>query len=671
MIEIDKRKALIRHHPCFSTLKEENIEGLAELCSEHHYQAGDIILSEAELVDAVYLIAQGEIEVERQINQSGQIKHIPQAILREGDSIGLDEEGFFSKTGLRTATLTAISKVVVVGWPIDIFLHFLEQYPDFRASMKNAAQAMLRMSFIKKAAPFVDLPNTAVEKLAREIGEITLLKDHIIFNQGDVAEDCYLICSGEVEIFLPQNDGNKKIISNIKPWDLFGEGALLTESKRSVSARMSESGKLLVMRSEQLQELMAHHNTSESILALIIEHSRPTQALNIEHYHRKNEEGQEFVILKDTHHGRYFQLSEEGWFVWQHLDGQKNLQDITIELYKERKIFAPEAVADTVLNLADAGFAVLPKIHIPKVAEPNENLTRWQRVKQKLHDWRYFKHIFYDIDSKLSRTYKAGAHVFFTFTGQILMAGTTLIGLVFFCLFLEGISEKIPPLPHIILMIIALFVFNLFLTIFHELAHGFATKYYKHDVHRAGIIFNWFGLTAFVDTSDMWLSGRKQRVMVSFAGPYLDLFMAGIFAFLGFFISQPAVALFFWLLALILYYGVLKNLNPMQENDGYYILRDALNDQQLRTKAFSWLKKFNFKNARTFLIGHRAEITYWSVCDFFLVIALVVAFAAQHYLRLLLPSHILGISTDHLFWLLPALVILNFIFTLWNFLRKI
>lgn len=671
MIEIEKRMALIHQHPCFASLSEEDIGCLAELCFQNRYNSGEVIISEGDLVDSVYLIAKGEIEVDCKTKGLNEVQPIPEAVMREGDAIGLSEAGFFSQTGLRMASLIAISEVILIGWSLDIFHHFLEAHPEFQVGMKSAAGKMLCMNFIKQAAPFADLPMETLKKLAEEIEEIFTVNGEILFEQGDEADKCYLICAGEVEIYLRQAEGGEKILARLEPWRLFGESALLSTAKRNSSARASQAGKLLVLKLEQLEELMAHHNTAESIMALIVDHSRPTQAENIQHYHRENEEGQPFTILKDKKRGQYYQLSQEGWFIWQQLDGQKNLQDITIELYKKLKIFAPAAVADTVLNLADAGFAILPEIHASASKEPLENSSLWQKIKKHLHPWHYFQYIIYDLDPWISATYRGGVHLFFSLWGQILMAGISLIGMMFFAIFLPNLVSKIPPLLHIAFLLIALFLAHLSLTLFHELAHGYTTKYFKHEVHRAGIIFTFFGLAAFVDTSDMWLSSRGPRILVSLAGPYMDVFMAGIFAIVAYFIPQAVLSLFFWLLALTLYVSVFKNINPLRENDGYYVLRDALKESNLQFLALNWLKKIRFKTLENPLKVHKNESLYWLTCLAFLLLALLLAFVAQHYLRLVLPASILGISTTHLIWLLPGLVIVNFVLTVSKFLRNL
>lgn len=657
MIELSNRKALIRSHPYFKPLNENDIEELAELSFEKSFNANETIINEGDIVDSVYLVAQGDIEIDLNVDQT---EKIPQCVLHSGDAIGLTNEGFFSSTGLRTATLVSINDVVLIGWTIDVINTYIKKHPDFLSSRKEASEKMLRMYFIKQAEPFTDLPPKNIEKLADEIQEIHIEKGTILFQKGDDADKCYLICSGSVEIYSMKSDGSEKMIGVLKPCRLLGESVLHTTGKRYSCARMSESGKLLVLTRNQLHELMQHKNTAESIIALIIERCCPTQAPNIEHFHRKGDENQPIIILKDTHHGHYYQLSDEGWFVWQHLDGHNNLQDITTMLYNERNIFAPNEIADTILNLSDAGFVILPDIHLPQNNHSHKPLRKFEKFKEKIHQWRYCQHVFYNIDKYLTASYPYGPYLFYTKIGKIIMMLISMLGVYSFGFQLHNFNTESFHIHHFILFFISIVFINFLSAIPHELAHGYTTKYYKHEVHRAGIIFYWLGITAFVDTSDMWLSNTRSRIIVSVAGPYMDLFLGSIFSILACSISSPSVNLFFWLLALLLYYSVLKNLNPLQETDGYYIIKEACRDPHLRENTFHWLKTFSLKTLISNIRQPCCEFIYWLICLLFQLLTLGIAFATAHYLRLYLPSPLLGISTFHLLWILPTLALLNF-----------
>jgi len=124
----------------------------------------------------------------------------------------------------------------------------------------------------------------------------------------------------------------------------------------------------------------------------------------------------------------------------------------------------------------------------------------------------------------------------------------------------------------------------------HEIAHAFATKYYGRKVQCFGIGWLWFGPFAFCDTSDMWLSPKKHRVMVDLAGIYLNALLAGIAGLCAIFTGAdyPTVTILLELFALSSYMIVIGNLDTSFEFDGYYALMDALDQPNLRLSAIKW-----------------------------------------------------------------------------------
>jgi hypothetical protein len=67
-----------------------------------------------------------------------------------------------------------------------------------------------------------------------------------------------------------------------------------------------------------------------------------------------------------------------------------------------------------------------------------------------------------------------------------------------------------------------------------------------------------------------------------------------------------------WEFALLSYLGVLLNLNPLMEFDGYYVLSDLLEKPNLRPRALAWLGRDLIPALRTSggLKGHRLELFY-------------------------------------------------------------
>lgn len=658
LIKFKQRKRLIANHPLFKKLSADKIDELVKLSFEKHYAPKEIIASQDEAVDAIYFIAKGEVEVDRKVN----CEMIPQAILRKGETIGLSQVGFFSQSGQRTATLVTLSKCVLIGWDLDTFHSFLQKYPEVSLPMKEASEVLQRISFIKQVEPFAELPKEQLFRLCADIKELIVPTGTFLFRKGDIGNECYLVCSGEVAITILNADGTEKKLASVTPPMLFGETALLTSTIRNANAKMTKEGKLLVIKKSQLDELMQHHTTAESMMLLSIERSRPIHSQGIEHYHRQSDDGQDIVILKDTHNGRYFQLSEEGWFIWQHLDGINTLQDLSVELFKEKRVFCPAAIADTIFNLSDAGFVKLPEVPVQFTEMSQANPTRIQKFGRL----NYIEVIFDDIDKRLTDTYEGGIHLLYTLPGRLILAAIALFGILSFGFYAPHVIENLQSSQHWVILAVMLVVIYFSSVTIHELAHAYTTKFFKHEIHRAGILVSLVSFIAYVDTSDMWLSDKRSKIIVSIAGPIADLCTAGVVSLCALFIPQKDIALFMWLFALMLYYSVFKNLNPFMENDGYSIVKDAFDHPNLREASIRRLFRTNPSSFKK----RPGEIPYLLLCALFLTIDVFIAFVFQGYLRLLLPEVILGIPVYHLSWLLPILVVIKYILNIRFFLIK-
>jgi CRP-like cAMP-binding protein len=655
---------LIFSYPLFSSLSKEEIDQLVLLAFEESYGPHQIIVHQGEIVDAFYLISKGEIEVSKKEQDNETL--IPLLVLKQGEAIGLDPQGIFSQTGERKATLTAISDVSLIGWKLEDFHQFLQTHPQFKSSLLQTSGLMLRMNFIKQVDPFANLPIDRISRLANQIEELSIPNGTILFRQGELGDRSYLLYSGQVELLRVKENGEEERITTMEPPALFGEIALLANTQRNATARMIEEGKLLVIKREPLQELMKYQATSESIMSLIADRCRPVRKQGIEIFQIESKDHQVSVILKDGEFGRYFKISREGLLLWRLLDGTRTLQNIVIELAKRSQLFSAEGIITTLFNLADAGFVLLPEVETPTKPELLEKRSFFEKVKMGVFKMAHLSVVFKKVDHKFTTAYQWVQFLFYEY-GLVALSALIVSGLIgFFVHFSEAVTA-IQTTHHLVAILISLFFANLLSVVLHELGHGMAVKYFHRDVNLAGMKVIWFGLgfVAFVDTSDMWLSDKRSRIIVSFAGPYVDMLMAGIASLLALLIPQQEIALFSWLFALTLYYSVYKNLNPLIEGDGYSILNEELEDPYLINSAYTWLENAKLKEMVTPAAWqkNRPGLIYWAVSLLFLVIGLMIAIAFSYLLRSIV-STLFGLSTLHLYWLLPALVLLKFILTI-------
>ncbi len=129
--------------------------------------------------------------------------------------------------------------------------------------------------------------------------------------------------------------------------------------------------------------------------------------------------------------------------------------------------------------------------------------------------------------------------------------------------------------------------------VLHELGHAVACKHFGGECHDLGLMFLIFTPCLYCDVSDAWmLPGKWQRIAVSAAGLYVELFLAAVCTFLWWF-SEPGLlnSLFLNIMFVCSVSAVVFNGNPLMRFDGYYILADLVEIPNLQSRARSALSR--------------------------------------------------------------------------------
>jgi len=652
-VDLFTRQQLISAFPCFATLTPAQSEILANLMQEVSYAQHQTIVVENEIVDSIYIIVSGEAEVTREAKLHKKTVQVPVAVLHQGEGIGLMDTGFYSSTGKRTATVTAVTDLLTLKLDVKELYGFLKHH-QLELAMVGASQQMLRMRFIKQSLPFAKLSHERLRWLAERVEEMTLPAGAYLFHQGDQGDHCYLIHSGQIEITTKDEQGQERQLALLKPPALFGEATLITHSPRNATARAVNDSELLVLKHEQLSELMeSEEKVATMFMNLMVDRSRPLQNPRVSVHQRNTADGQVLTILKNPDNGSYFKLSEEGAFVWQQLNGKETLQDITLNLAEQFNVFAPNVVAALISKLTKAGFiSNLELMDESKLVSP----PLWVKAMVKIKSVLEARVTFGDADAWVTRMYQRYIRYLFTKPGQLILGLLALTGFIAFIVNTPNVLLFFSFKQMSLLLIMGLIPLSTLELILHELGHAFAVKALGREVHYIGVGWYWVMPIAFTDTSDMWLSTRKHRMLVNLAGIYVDIVVAGFCSLLILVIANPYAQAMLWLFALYTYLGGFRMLSPLQEMDGYYVLMDWVEKNRLRQAAVIWLVKTFPKSLRHphLFRGHSAEISYWLACIVYLILVTVLTLTVQAFV-----FTVLGIQTSHpyLSLILPLLVV--------------
>ncbi|MCF7792124.1 MAG: HlyD family efflux transporter periplasmic adaptor subunit [Victivallales bacterium] len=165
-----------------------------------------------------------------------------------------------------------------------------------------------------------------------------------------------------------------------------------------------------------------------------------------------------------------------------------------------------------------------------------------------------------------------------------------------------------------------------FLKVLHEFSHAYAAKNAGIRVRRMGIGFIVFFPRFFTDLTDSWrLSRKKDKIFIDSAGIMAELIVGGI-AVIFWLYAGPGIirTVAYYIFAVSMISTVFVNGNPFIRYDGYYILMDAVNIDNLQTRSrmviSKWFKDtfFRIKTELPFSLrkGQKIFLAVYGVSSF-------------------------------------------------------
>ncbi|MEM7782842.1 MAG: site-2 protease family protein [Planctomycetota bacterium] len=304
-------------------------------------------------------------------------------------------------------------------------------------------------------------------------------------------------------------------------------------------------------------------------------------------YFPRSSEDPGSCIIKDPVRGKHFLFDEREMALIRILDDSVDLDD-AINRWNQR--FATRSLTQVAANrflnrlLADQ-LLVVDRLGYGKLIQQSHQLSVWSQIIRN------------PLAIKFPVIRPARILILLTSIGRVLFYPPVImlnLGLACITLLLllgnfELVFKRLPELnqlthPSNLILVLGLIAV---VKIVHELGHALAAKQFGCECNEIGIMLLVMMPTLYTDVSDSWtISDRRNRILVSFAGIYVELMIATI-AVIGWFATPPGLAHLTCLnLAMLCSINsLLVNGNPLLKYDGYFILSDLVRVPNLQIKS--------------------------------------------------------------------------------------
>jgi putative peptide zinc metalloprotease protein len=333
-------------------------------------------------------------------------------------------------------------------------------------------------------------------------------------------------------------------------------------------------------------------------------------------------EGRTCYVVKDPVSLRYYRFNDQEFFVVQHFDGQHTLEDTQKEFEKK---FRPhrltlEDLEHFAQQLLTAG---LVQHETAQAGKQLYDKRRKQHRMQRIATWTnvlYIKLPVFDPDRLLTRMIK---YLWWIFTPWFFAASITLMlsAVTLVVTHFQTFYDKLPDYQEFFRWntLLYLWVSLGVVKVIHEFGHGLSCKAFGGECHEMGALFLCFSPCLYANVSDSWtLPSKWKRIIVSFAGIYVELVIASIATFVWW--NTPGRPLVnhvsLCVMVLCSVSTVIFNANPLMRFDGYYMLADWMEIPNLRDRANRLLKNLACEHGLGMEVQPEPYMEFWRMVMF-------------------------------------------------------
>ncbi|MFO0935309.1 MAG: biotin/lipoyl-binding protein [Gemmataceae bacterium] len=306
-------------------------------------------------------------------------------------------------------------------------------------------------------------------------------------------------------------------------------------------------------------------------------------------------EGKTCHVVKDPVCLRYYRFNKQEYYVFQLFDGQHTMEEVRLQFedefkphrleYNDLESFARQLVTAGLVQQEAAGTGK----HLFARRAKQRRMKRIAAITNIL----YWKIPVFDPDRLLTWMY---GWLWWIFTWPFFVAsvGLMLAAAGHVLLHFQTFYDKLPAYHEFFAFntVLYLWLSLCIVKIIHEFGHGLSCKAFGGECHEMGILLMCLSPALYANVTDAWtIADKWKRIIISFAGIYVELIIAAIATFVWWYTPEYPITnnIALCLMTLCSVSTFVFNANPLMRFDGYYMMADWLEIPNLRDRANKYL----------------------------------------------------------------------------------
>ena len=238
--------------PLFADLERDAFVDLVELLDYRELKEGEIICTEGQTTDCIFVLVAGKAEVSRQVE--GEAKTL--AFLGGGSIFG---EISMLTGAAPTSTITAVSACDLLEIQREDLNQIARTYPSVYAVLAIFAQQRMARNLIATSPLFAIIPEAERLELLTRFDFKALAAGEKAISEGAPVTGLVLVLAGELVVQKEDGEGGLVSLSILREGDIAGEIALLKGLRATATVAASRKTAVAILGRTAFEALIKQH----------------------------------------------------------------------------------------------------------------------------------------------------------------------------------------------------------------------------------------------------------------------------------------------------------------------------------------------------------------------------------------------------------------------------